>query len=136
MITFVKNGGIKNAPTGFSWTTLFFGFFPAIIRGDLKWGIIMFIIAIVTGGLSWFIFPFIYNKIYIKSLIEAGYTPKSSSGENILRSMGLYERSSNINPETNMYSHAEELKKWSELYRDGIITKEEYEIKKSEFFTN
>jgi len=147
MVFLVKNNGTKNAPTGFSWTTFFFGFFPAIIRGDIKWGLIMLGIALVTGGLSWLVFPFIYNKIYIKSLIEIGYKPKSSIDEKILKDMGVYEEDlfdnavktvSNIG--ANQTAHqtrgntngADDLKKWQELYKDGAITKEEYQLKKSE----
>lgn len=66
-------GKIKKAPVGFSWTTFFFGFFPALFRGDWKWGIIMLILLIITAGLAGFVFMFIYNKIYINGLIKAGY---------------------------------------------------------------
>ncbi|QLB23316.1 hypothetical protein [Phocoenobacter skyensis] len=64
---------VKEAPVGFSWTTLFFWFFPALFRGDFKYTIIMFVLAIFTAGISILIFPFIYNKLYIKDLMAAGY---------------------------------------------------------------
>lgn len=32
-----NTGQIKQAKIGFSWTVFFFGFFPAIFRGDWKW---------------------------------------------------------------------------------------------------
>ena len=70
-------GAMKQAPVGFSWTTLFFGFFPALIRGDWKWCIIQLILAMLTFGLSWFVFIFIYNKLYVKELISSGYKVKS-----------------------------------------------------------
>ncbi len=77
-----NTGAIKEAPVGFSWTVFFFGFFPALFRGDWKWAIIMFIAAVITMGLSSLVFMFIYNKLYIKDLIGAGYKAQSiASGD-------------------------------------------------------
>ena len=72
-----KTGEIKEAPVGFSWTVLFFGFFPPLLRGDWKWAIIILLLAFVTMSLSGFVFMFIYNKLYIKELIAAGFKVKS-----------------------------------------------------------
>ena len=66
-------GHIKEAPVGFSWTVLFFNFFPPLFRGDWKWCIIMFLLACLTLGVSALVFMFIYNKLYIKDLIGAGF---------------------------------------------------------------
>tara|TARA_B100001093_G_scaffold500609_1_gene551295 strand:+ start:2076 stop:2378 length:303 start_codon:yes stop_codon:yes gene_type:complete len=74
---------IKVAPVGFSWTTLCFGFFPALFRGDMKWGAIQLGLAIVTSGIALFVFPFIYNKIFIKELIAKGFKVDSVSDGNI-----------------------------------------------------
>jgi len=68
---------IRKAPVGFSWTTFFFGFFPALFRSDWKWSIIQIIAAFLTAGISLFIFPFIYNKLYIKDLLNDGFKVKS-----------------------------------------------------------
>jgi hypothetical protein len=75
-------GAIKEAPVGFSWTTFFFGCFPALFRGDWKWAVIMLFLGLITLGLSGFVFIFIYNKLYIKDLIGSGYKATSiASGE-------------------------------------------------------
>jgi len=74
-------GSIKRAPVGFSWTVFFFGFFPPLIRGDWKWAVIYFIaivaISAVTMGVGgWIlgiIFAFLYNKLYVKELVERGF---------------------------------------------------------------
>ena len=73
----------KEAPVGFSWTVFFFGPFPPLFRGDWKYGIIILIAAIFTLGISNLIFIFIYNKLYIKSLLDEGYT--SIDSEEILK---------------------------------------------------
>ena len=75
-----KSGLIKEAPVGFSWTTLFFGMFPALFRGDFKWTLIMLVAGFVTVGFAFFVFAFIYNRLYITSLIEKGYKIKNYSG--------------------------------------------------------
>ena len=63
----------REAPEGFSWTTLFFGFFPALFRGDWKWAVIMALCSIVTVGFSQLIFCFFYNSLYTKDLLNNGY---------------------------------------------------------------
>jgi len=67
---------VKEAPVGFSWTTLFFGIFVSLIRGDFKWALIMFLAAFPSLGLSWLVFPFIYNKLYIKDIVKKGFKVK------------------------------------------------------------
>jgi hypothetical protein len=75
-------GAMKEAPVGYSWTSLFFGFFPALFRGDWKWAVIQLIIQLCTFGLSAFVFSFIYNKLYIQDLIGAGFKAQSiASGD-------------------------------------------------------
>ncbi|QJD86031.1 DUF2628 domain-containing protein [Cohnella herbarum] len=90
-------GGLKEVKVGFSWTTFFFGFFPALFRGDLKWAVIMFItsvaFAIFTAGFgAWIpgiIFSFIYNKMYIKELLEKGYHPADDHAQAALQTQGI-----------------------------------------------
>jgi hypothetical protein len=90
-------GGLKNAKLGFSWTTFFFGFFPALFRGDLKWAAIMFITSVVVGiftlGIgAWIpgiIFSFIYNNMYIKELLEKGYHPADEYTQSALQTKGI-----------------------------------------------
>ena len=75
-----KSGVVKDAPVGFSWTTLFFWFFPALIRGDWFWAMIIFVASLVTFGVASLVFPFIYNRLYITSMIEGGYKIKNYTG--------------------------------------------------------
>ena len=60
----------------------FFGFFPPLFRGDWKWGIVMLVAALCTFGISTLVFMFIYNKLFVKSLLDSGYT--SVDGEDVL----------------------------------------------------
>ncbi|WNQ12261.1 hypothetical protein MJA45_04205 [Paenibacillus aurantius] len=91
MIINLKNqvGMVKQRKLGFSWTTFFFGFFPAIFRGDWKWAIIQFLCASITFGLSSWVFCFVYNKLHINDLLEKGYVPSDNSSRSILISKGI-----------------------------------------------
>ena len=75
-----KTGIVKTAPVGFSWTTLFFSGLPALFRGDIMWCFIQLLIACFTALISNIIFAFIYNKIYIKKLLEKGFKVKDVEG--------------------------------------------------------
>lgn len=78
-IIFFENshtGAKKEAPVGFSWTSLFFNIFVPLIRGDWKWAILTFIITTFTLGFGVIYFAFAYNKLYIKELVNAGYKAK------------------------------------------------------------
>lgn len=82
-------GMVKECKVGFSWTTFFFGLFPALFRGDWKWALIQFLCAIITFGISSLVFCFIYNKIYINGLLEKGFKPASDVDKDILVSKGF-----------------------------------------------
>jgi hypothetical protein len=85
---------------GFSWTSFFFGGFPALIRGDVGVGLGMIAVGILAGGLGfgigWFvvgmIWAFIYNKNYTTRLLEAGYkladTPERNAQAQMVLGVG------------------------------------------------
>lgn len=79
-----RTGQVKQVKVGFSWTVFFFGFFPALFRGDIKWALIIFFVNILTVDLSNIVFMFIYNRIYINGLLEKGYIPASETDSQIL----------------------------------------------------
>ena len=67
-------GQLREAPVGYSWSCLFFGFAVAFYRNDWKWLFTMAISSVISGGFLWlFIYPFIYNGLYIQDLINNGY---------------------------------------------------------------
>ena len=72
------NGRLREAPIGFSWTTLFFGPFPALFRGHWVGVLVILLVTLVTYGLAGLIFPFFYNKWYVGYLIEDGYRVASA----------------------------------------------------------
>lgn len=71
---------VKTTYVGFSWTTLFFGSFPALFRLDFKY----FLIQLVVHIALLCIFPlldiafsiamaFLYNKLYTEDLLNKGF---------------------------------------------------------------
>lgn len=68
-----RDGATTTAYKGFSWTTLFFGLFPALFRRDGYAAGLQFISALVTCGLSWLIWPFVYNGWHLKRLKAEGF---------------------------------------------------------------
>ncbi|MFJ7312666.1 hypothetical protein ACIQVE_07815, partial [Pseudomonas sp. NPDC098747] len=66
-------GQFKEVPVGFSWTTFFFGFFPALFRGDFKHFFILFFLTVPTAGIVLIIYWFKYNKFYTNDLISRGF---------------------------------------------------------------
>lgn len=84
-------GIVKECPTGFSWTTLFFGFLVPMIRGSWKYAILSMLAAGFTAGLAWLVIPFIINKHHIESLLEQGYTPETPADADQLKALGIIQ---------------------------------------------
>lgn len=82
------SGLLKDCKVGFSWTTFFFGAFVPLFRGDWKWFLIILVLCSITFSLAIIPFWFIYNKLYIKDLLEKGYLPDSDTDRDILISAG------------------------------------------------
>lgn len=91
MMICMKNtvGVTKQVKLGFSWTMLFFGLFVPLFRGDIKWTLLSLLLSIVTCGFAWLILPFVYNKSYIKGLLENGWLPADEISKNALIAKGL-----------------------------------------------
>lgn len=69
MITLHKQGITKAIPTGFSFTTLFFGFLVMISRSMWPQAAISFL----TFGFANFYYIFTLNRIYREKLMEEGW---------------------------------------------------------------
>ncbi len=98
-----QSGLIKPVPLGFSWTVFFFGGFPPLLRGDLKWAVIMWavwasagVLAVVTLGAGLLALPVfgivlaaIYNKRYVTDLMTQGFVPADDHSRNMLMQKGV-----------------------------------------------
>lgn len=81
MLKHKETGVIKRGYYGFSWTTLFFGFFPSLFRMDfftfIGGFIILILVGIITYGIgsavAMVLWAFFYNKYYTSKLLEKGY---------------------------------------------------------------
>jgi len=76
-----STGLSKNGYYGFSWTTLFFGPFPALFRSDFITFLGFIAVTVVLAVTTWTIgnviadiaWAFMYNRYYTRKLIEHGY---------------------------------------------------------------
>ena len=90
-------GLTKTGFYGFSWTTFFFGAFPALFRSDfltfIGFFIVLCIIAFATFGFGAFvamiIWAFMYNKYYTRKLIESGFKFNGTTEENAAAAAAL-----------------------------------------------
>jgi hypothetical protein len=77
----VSNGtDDKKLPIGFSWTVLFFGFFPALFRDDWKGGIVILCLLVFTFGWALLVIPFFYNRYYARMILSNQYKVLSFEG--------------------------------------------------------
>ena len=61
------------AYVGYSWTTLFFGPLPALLRGDYyAFFLFLFLILLTTPAVS-IIISFFYNEWHLNRLLNNGY---------------------------------------------------------------
>ena len=93
LITFIKPSSPHLdkiiAPFGFSWTVLFFGFWPPLLRGHFSWFLIIFILNICTFGIARLVFCFTYNDTYLKYLILKGYLLAPGHDQEIIKSLEM-----------------------------------------------
>ena len=75
------SGIVKQGYFGFSWTTLLFGAFPALFRGDFRTFVGSFLVyalisictlgfGVLVAQIAW---AFLYNGYYTRRLLERGY---------------------------------------------------------------
>lgn len=92
MFVKLKNeaGEVLDCKVGFSWTTLLFGGWVPLCRGDWSNFFIMIIVSMCTCGIAGFVYPFVYNGMYIKKLLSNGYIPANEESRAILAEHELY----------------------------------------------
>lgn len=108
-----ETGLIKSGYIGFSWTTVFFGAFPALVRGDfltfiglaLAFAIISALTAGVGGLLAAIVWAFFYNEYYTKKLIEKGYMLADTEERNRVAAEALQIAIEHPSPKTISTSH-------------------------------
>lgn len=87
---------VINVKVGFSWTEMFFGFWTALLRGDVKWCFLLVLAELGLGSFTWgggaflitFIFAFFYNKLYVRDLLNKGYEPNDKNSYRLLVARG------------------------------------------------
>ena len=90
MLKHKDTGMIKEVPIGISITTVLFGFFVPLLRGDIKGALIGIIFAFLMWIPGNIVFSIMYNKMYINDLLMKGFVPADEMSKNILMSKGIY----------------------------------------------
>ncbi|WP_338216159.1 SHOCT domain-containing protein [Companilactobacillus muriivasis] len=133
----------KDVKVGFSWTEFFWGFWPALFRGDWKWLVIILLVDLAFGVFTWgggsfffnLIFAFFYNKLYANDLLNAGFEPADDYSYNALLAKNYINPGRKFSNTSNGYtsdSQLDQLDKLKDLLDQGAITQEEYDIKKKQ----
>lgn len=87
-----QTGAQKEAPVGVSWTVACFGFIPPLLRGDIKWGLIILAFWLFSAGLTNIIFMFLYNKLFIQELLAQGFKVRAldeARRQDVLNNLGM-----------------------------------------------
>ena len=94
-------GQFKQAPLGFSWTTLLFTMWVAVFRRDWKWAAIMLLANAVLGNYAYsiekgylvfivnIVMAAFYNKLHIRYLLAKGWRPATDFDVQLLQSKGI-----------------------------------------------
>lgn len=90
MIINPTTGELRSVKVGFSWTTFFWGFWPALFRKDFKWALISLIASAFSFSAFSLVWAFLYNKTYITDRLEDGWMPNSDADIAILKSKGIF----------------------------------------------
>lgn len=122
MMRHPTTGAARKGFVGFSWTTLFFGFFPPLFRGQLLVALAVAALAIMTGWLSTVAWAFFYNNWFTRQLLQDGYefsdTPEKTRFA--LARLGL---ASDTAPSENAL---DALSKYAELRSSGALSDAEF----------
>jgi len=133
----------KDVKVGYSWTEFFFGFWPALFRGDWKWLLIMILVEIGLGMFTWgggtflfnIIFGFFYNKFYTADLLNAGFEPADDFSYNALVAKNYISMGREFTHNDNGYENdaqLDQIEKLKDLLDQGAITQEEFDTKKKQ----
>lgn len=119
-------GLTKDGFYGFSWTTLFFGPFVPLFRGDfltfLGYLAIVMLIGLITAGIGGYfcfiIWAFFYNGYYTKKLIENGYKFFGTHEQNSEAAKVLGVQITNVAPSYVGENELDSIKSISNLNRN------------------
>lgn len=89
MLKHESSGLIKPGYYGFSWTYVCFGFLVPAFRGEILIAVLHFVLNVVTLGVWWVIMWFLYNKQWMRRMLENGWVLAGSDAENRLAAAAI-----------------------------------------------